>query len=247
MAVMRYGGFWAALAVLCAPAVTLAQQPHPMVYAYPDQSVWTARQDLEGNPANPLLGVAQALFAKAHLPWRTAALPAARMFAALQDGSANFSFLVNTPRLHECCLLSHQPIARTWTNVYHRKGLAPITEPAHLSGHTVIIIRGYSYGGLRPFLHDPTHGPALEVADSHASAFDMLRNGRADYLLDYAGPAAEILAVNPIADLVVDKLEQLDVYIVLHKSYPDAQASLERLERIAETLDIPALMALPPR
>ena len=49
-------------------------------YVSPEQSVWTTRTYTNGEPVNPLLRVAEVLFAKADIPWHSHSYPAARMF-----------------------------------------------------------------------------------------------------------------------------------------------------------------------
>ena len=64
----------------------------------------------------------------------------------------------------------------------------------------------------------------------------MLAAGRGDYLLDYPGPAAEVLADHPVGGLESEPLLRLDVHLVLSRRYPAAPAVMARLEAIAETL-----------
>jgi ABC-type amino acid transport substrate-binding protein len=214
-------------------------------YAYPDQSVWTTRLDANGTPDNPLLRLAEILFSQAEIPWQGRAYPASRMFNVLEEGRAQFSMLVRAPRLESCCLLGRNPVASTELRVYRAPDQAPIKDQADLAGKTVIAIRGYSYGGLGAYLADPANGVTVNTAPGHDAAFAMLERDRADYLLDYAGPATEVLARHPQADLAYDVLSHLDVFLVLNRTYPDAPKVLERLEAILETLDREAIPGLP--
>lgn len=100
----------------------------------------------------------------------------------------------------------------------------------------MITIHGYSYGGLLAFVADPKNRITNHAAHSHASAFTMLAQGRAGYLIDYGGPASEILAAEPIAGLRSELLARQEVFLVLSKTYPDAEKVMARLEAIAETL-----------
>lgn len=208
----------------------------------PEQSVWTTRVDDKGAPDNPLYRLATVLFAKAGVPWRGENYPAARMFRYLQEGTAQFSMLVKAPMLETCCLLSRRPVAVAEIRVYRRSGVAPVGARADLVGKKVITIRGYSYGGLLDFIADEKNRVSNQVAPSHVSAFRMLAQGRADYLLDYTGPAGEVLAAEPVAGVQSDSLSRQDIHLVLSKSYPDAPALMQRLETIAESLDLRAIL-----
>lgn len=237
------------LALLLTAAITATTpataEPVPIDYAYPDQSVWTTTRNAQGLPANPLLKTADAIFARAGLPWRAHPYPAARMFETLRNGNANFSMLVKSPALEQCCLIGRKPIAGTELRVYHAPGKPPIAKSDDLRGKSVILIRGYSYGGLLPRLSAADSGVTVYTAVTHQAAFTMLERGRADYLLDYAGPAAEILAERPGLNLHHEALERLDVYLVLWRGYPNAEATMARLEAIADALDLDSLPGHP--
>jgi ABC-type amino acid transport substrate-binding protein len=210
-------------------------------YATPDQSIWTTRINSEGEPDNPLTPVAATLFAKAGIPWHVRAYPAARMFKYLRDGTAQFSILVKSAALEECCLLSRKLLAVAEIRVYHLAGIAPIKGMEDLLDKKVITIHGYSYGGLLNSLgKDNRMGDNL--APTHPAAFRMLTQGRADYLIDYADPAAEVLAATPLPGLQSELLSHQEVYLVLSKRYPEAENLMGRLENIAKTLDVGKLM-----
>lgn len=228
----------AGMILFLAGATAAAAQTRTIEYSYPDQSVWTTRLDARGEPDNPLLRLAAPLFQQAGLAWRARGLPAARLFEHLRDGQTDFSILVKGTALDKCCLVSKRPVAGTELRVYHRKGKRPVASREDLAGKEIITIHGYTYGSLLPFIKDPANRIGNNGTVSHESAFAMLERGRADYLLDYAGPAQEVLADHPIHDLDYDVIERLDVHLVLNRTYPDAEAVMKRLEAIAETLTI---------
>jgi polar amino acid transport system substrate-binding protein len=234
------------LAVLVCPwnmsqAAGSAASPE-IEYVSPDQSVWTIHTNAKGEPDNPLLRVADVLFAKAGIPWHSRSYPAARMFKYLQDGTAQFSMLVKSPALQECCLLSRKPITVAEIRVYHLDGKAPITSLDDLAGKNIITIHGYSYGNLLGFFGNGRNRISNNVALTHPSAFKMLARQRADYVIDYAGPASEVLAAEPIPGLRWEVLSRQDVHLVLAKSYPDAPRVMARLEAIAGTLDVEQIL-----
>ncbi len=230
--------------MLCAglSAPVLAASPE-IEYASPDQSVWTTRVKGDGEPDNPLLRVAGALFGRAGIPWHGKSYPASRLFAYLQDGTAQFSMLVRVPALQDCCLFSKKLVTNAEIRVYRRAGTAPIKVKEDLAGKSVITIRGYSYGGLVNFLADERNHVTNNVTQAHASAFRMLESGRADYVIDYAGPANEVLWSEPIAGINFDVLTRQEVYLVLSRTYPDAQGVMDRLEAIVATLDVEGLIS----
>lgn len=209
-------------------------------YGAPDQSIWTARINERGEPDNPLLGLADALFTRADMPWHSRNYPAARLFKYLQDGSVPFSMLVKVPALQTCCLWSKKPVATAEVRVYRLARTAPARTLEELAGKNIITIRNYSYGGLRSFISDEKNRIRNNESPNHAAAFRMLAGGRADYLIDYAGPAADVLADQRLPGIHSDLLLRQEIYLVLSKSYPDAANLMQRLESIAASLDIPA-------
>jgi hypothetical protein len=70
----------------------------------------------------------------------------------------------------------------------------------------------------------------------------MLAAQRADYVVDYASAAGDILAESPQEDLRSNPIDRLDIYLVLSKSYPDAEKLMVRLEEIAKTLNVPEIL-----
>ena len=211
-------------------------------YVSPDQSVWTTKINAQGEPDNPLLRIAAELFSKAGMTWHAKSYPAARMFSYLKDGSAQFSMLVKAPVLQECCLVSKKPLTAVEIRAYRRAGTSPVQATENLAGKQVITIRGYSYGGLNKFLSDQRHHVSNNVTQSHASAFRMLASGRANYVIDYSGPASEVLVSEPIHGVTYDVLSRQDIYLVLSKTYPDAQNVMVRLESVAASMDVEAIL-----
>ncbi|MBI3444230.1 MAG: transporter substrate-binding domain-containing protein [Magnetospirillum sp.] len=221
---------------ICLSDTAWASPARMLEYAYPDQSIWTTRLDKNGEPDNPLLRLAESIFTKAGIPWRGKSYPAARLFNNLQDGTADFSMLVKSANLEACCLASHKPVASTELRAYRRSDTPPIRAREDLAGKDIITIHGYTYAGLLSFIKDQANKINNNGTVSHDSAFTMLEHGRADYVLDYAGPATEILAAHPIKGLEYDVIDRLDVHLILARSYPDAEAVMARLEAIAQSV-----------
>lgn len=215
-----------------------SETPQPIEYAYPDQSVWTTKTNSAGILNNPLLLLVDALFTKLEITWTAKPYPANRMFERLMAGQSNFSMLVQAPRLKDTCIFSRDPIVSTELRVYRIAGSSPIAQKEDLNGKKIITIRGYSYGSIGTYLKDPANDIVTFEANLHKSAFEMLANERAEYLLDYTGPSEEMLESHPIPGVTSDILKTLGVYFVLSKSYPDASKMMERLEQTAEGMDV---------
>ena len=216
--------------------------PTAIVAAFNDAPPMAYTND-KGVAKGTVVRIARPLFAAAGLPWSIATYPAPRLIKGLQDGSFNFSMLVSMPQLADCCLFSLAPVFIQEPRVYFLNGKAPIASKEQLSGHSLIIINGFTYAGLIRHITDPANGIVTEVAESLDAAFRMLEAGRADYLLSYEANARSVLAKRPVKGLQSHAIGQIPVYLVLSKSYPDAAATMTRFEALVRGMDIPAIMA----
>lgn len=207
-------------------------------YGYPDQSIFVAVINDKGQPDTPMTLVAEALMTRAGLSWHAMPYPARRLFDNLRNGTTNFSILVRASSLLDSCIFSKHPIYTTKLNVYYKSDKPPITSRENLSGKHIITIRGYSYGGLLKFISDPDNKIINEVTSTHKAAFEMLKDNRADYLVDYASAADDILSKSPIKGIRSTPIKQLDIFLVLSKSHPGAEKLMIKLEKIAAGLDV---------
>lgn len=232
-----------ALPLLC-PLIVDAS-PTTIRYAYPSQLILSTLKNENGEDNNPLLRLAKALTKQAGFDFESASYPAARMFFLIDKGLANFSILVNSPSLEKCCLTGKSPLLTTELRIYHKNDTAKITSVEALAGKRIITIRGYSYGQLKPFLNDPTNNISIAPTIEHRSAFSMLDKGRADYVLDYKQPSIEALQQRPIQGIQFETIQQIDIYLVLHRSFPNAPQVLAEFEKILNTMDIEKILNLP--
>lgn len=233
------------LALIVLWPATVNANPPAIRYIHPDQFVLSSLKNENGKNNNPLLRVVKELTKSAELDLENLSYPAARMFHLLDNGVFNFSILVHSPSLDKCCLIGRSPVVTTELRVYHKKEMPKITSLEALAGKRVIAIRGYSYGQLKPFLNDPNNNIAVSRTITHTSAFAMLEQGRADYVLDYKQPSIEALQLRPIEDIQFETLHEISLHLVLHKSYPNAPQVLAKFERIIETMDMNRILDLP--
>lgn len=207
-------------------------------YGYPDQSIFVATINGKEQPTTPMLFVADELFKRANLTWRATAYPAKRLFNNFKNGETNFSILVRASSLHDSCIFSKKPVYSTNLNIYYIGDKPSITKKEDLIGTRVAIIRGYSYGKLRKFIEDQENDIVSEVTNTHSGAIRMLKLGRVDYVLDYASAAEDIIVENSISDIQSNTISKLNIFLVLSKSYPNAEELMNRLETIVESIDV---------
>lgn len=207
-------------------------------YGYPNQSIFIATINGKEQLATPMLSVAKELFERANLSWTATSYPAKRLFRNFKNGETNFSILVRASSLFDSCIFSKKPVYSTNLNVYYIGDKPPIISKEDLIGSNIVTIRGYSYGSLGKFINNPKNNIVNEVTNTHSSAFRMLELGRVDYLIDYASAAQDIISKNSIRNLHSNTINQLDIFLVLSKSYPKADELMKKLETIVESIDI---------
>jgi hypothetical protein len=214
-----------------------ASGPTPVIeYGYPEQPP-RAFTNEHGQPDGSYPRLLKILFAKANMNWHATSYPAPRLMKNLGTGETNFSILVKNSQLEKCCIYSTKPVWNDELRIYYIGNKPPILNKESLNGKDLITIAGFSYGGFINYLSDPANHVHTNPAESHYAAFAMLDAGRADYLLDYSEPAtSEGLSRHPIANLHSDTLDVAYMYFVIAKSYPNASATLERLEAIYEAM-----------
>ncbi len=214
-------------------ADSAAAETHPeLKYGYPEQAP-RAYTNEYGQPDGYYPRLLKVLLARANMPWRGYSYPAARLMHNLQSGETTFSILVKNPILDNCCFYSKNPVWFDELNAYSMGDKPAIKRKEDLIGKSVIVLSGFSYGGLISFINDPQNRIKIHPANSHIAAFLMLEAGRADYLIDYAEPAIhERLGKSPIAGLRSDLLDVTRMYFVISRQYPNAEATLERLESL---------------
>ncbi|MHA7853824.1 substrate-binding periplasmic protein [Marinobacter shengliensis] len=147
----------------------------------------------EGEPAGEFVEITKKVAAEAGYELEFIYLPVARTYLYLKDGTVDLWLgLSATPVLKEAVLESWISPIPVELSAWYRQDTEPLEHMDQLHGSMVILIGGYTYGGLRDWLEDQ---PDIRIteAPNHRSAVDMLKRKRGDYLLDYRPPVREML------------------------------------------------------
>jgi polar amino acid transport system substrate-binding protein len=105
-----------------------------------------------------------------------------------------------------------------------------ITRKEELIGKNLLTIRGYTYGGLVNYVADPANQINNYSVSSFGQALKVLKQGRADYHLDYRKTGEIHLQEHPEPDLKHSTIANVKLYFLVSKSAPDAEGLLARLE-----------------
>lgn len=194
--------------------------------------------DADGKPAGELLDLGQRALEEAGYSWEAKHYPANRLASYMGTGEVDLFLGISTvPGFEGNTIAGEKTIAHIELRAY-AKGDAPVIERwEDLRGKTVIILRGYSYGGWIGEILDPANGiNALEV-DEHEQALKVLNLGRGDILLDYKSPVDTALRQVEVPDLQSTLISLLNCKFVVSRKTPQAQKVLTDLEAAFERLE----------
>ncbi|WP_297797191.1 transporter substrate-binding domain-containing protein [uncultured Marinobacter sp.] len=170
-------------------------------------------------------------------------LPVGRIYLYMKTGEIDvWPGLTAIPSLREEVLESWVRPIPVQLSAWHVDGTPPLTHLDDLRGKTVIVISGYTYGGLLQKLQSREDVHITE-APNHRAGVDMLKRQRGDYLLDYRQPVLDIL--NQPSDRVLRHSEVRTRHGAWLYSLANPRASILREEfddayqRLAERGEVP--------
>lgn len=105
-----------------------------------------------------------------------------------------------------------------------------ITKKEDLSDKNILIIRGYTYGGLINYILDPKNDVKYREIKSFDQAIKLLELKRADYHLDYRKTGEIYLEKNFTPGLKHSTLFGVDLYFMVSKHHSIAETILARIE-----------------
>src|SRR5690554_3144090 len=107
----------------------------------------------QGNPAGFFVELTRKVVEEAGYEAEFIYLPVSRVYLYLKSGAVDlFPGLSNTPVLKYDVLESWVNVFPTRLNAWHLETTEPLTHFDQLEGKTVIVIGGYTYGGLLTWL-----------------------------------------------------------------------------------------------
>ena len=175
-------------------------------------------------------------------------LPVSRAYLYLTNGKIDaWPGVTNIPALDGEVLESWASPLPVQLSAWYLEQTPPVDHFDRLLGKTVIVIGGYTYGGLLSWLESEGSIRVTE-APNHRSALDMLKRGRGDYLLDYRQPVIDTLEMP--ADSMIRESEVRSRNLAWLFSLANPRAALLRdafddaYIRLAEKGDVPPLRKL---
>ncbi|MDN6856201.1 transporter substrate-binding domain-containing protein [Pseudomonas sp. CAN2814] len=166
------------------------------------------------------------------------ALPSARVYLGLQDGSVQvWAGAPGKVELAGATLECERTLGHVELNLYHLPSRASPKLPEGLSGSRVILISGYSYWRpITELLADTRLNLELHRTSTHTAALQMLERGRGDFLIDYQTPVEQARRELNMESLAYDRLYSVPTKLIISRRAPDAEGLRARLDRAYDEL-----------
>ena len=184
--------------VMLAVIVTLARTAHAETAPAIVRIAYTEFPPIEyrneqGEPAGLFVELTRKVVEEAGFEAEFIYLPVSRIYLYLKNGTVDLWLgLSGVPSLKEEVLESWVNVFPVQLSAWYRETTEPLTHLDQLNNKSVIVIGGYTYGGLLSWLK-ASDLIRLTEAPNHRAAIDMLKLNRGDYVLDYRQPVQNIL------------------------------------------------------
>lgn len=147
----------------------------------------------DGRPAGEFVELTRKVADEAGFDLKFTYLPISRTYFYLRNGMVDMWMgLTGIPALDGYVLESEVSPLATKLSVWSMQDTPPVTRYDSFQDHILILISGYTYGGLLYQL-EQLDNVSLTFAPNHLAALQMLARNRGHYLLDYQLPVRELL------------------------------------------------------
>lgn len=137
------------------------------------------------------------------------------------------NFAENT--IHSKTIISKIELKLYWLNLSYNFTHANYLQ--EIKDKNLVVLRGYSYGGLLNTLQNKENKYKFSISDSHQAAIDFLQKGRADVLLNYHEPMQVVLKQNPSLNLKEMTIDSYPAHLVVSKKIEKPKELLQDLEK----------------
>lgn len=207
-ALLRCGGYaitrrlvFALLVSLCLTGVAQAQPSRDtLIVGYVDVPPLAFRGE-DGRAEGTFIELTRRVAEEAGYDLDFRYLPVSRAYHYLRTGGIDiWPGVTDVPALENEVLESFVSPFPFQLSAWAMEGTPPVHHFNDLNDRTLILISGYTYGGLAARL-ESTPGISVTEAPNHWAAVAMLTRGRGDYLLDYQDPVRVVLEDSPVTGI----------------------------------------------
>jgi polar amino acid transport system substrate-binding protein len=167
----------------------------------------------------------------AKLDYRIDSFPTKRLYRNLGLGETDiFLGIKGSPEYDDNVLYSKMAISQIQMRVYAIGNTPLPLIKEDFNNHRIITMRGFGYRGLVKYFDNPNNNIAITSTSEHRSSFLMLKNKRADYVINYKHPSETALEDLEIKGLKYTSFYDAKVYFIVSKETPNAAEVLNKLE-----------------
>ena len=176
----------------------------------------------DGAPAGSFIELTRKVAAEAGYEPDFVYLPLSRAYLYLSTGRIDVWLgVTGVPSLVDDVLESWVSPLAVQLSAWYREGTPALDHFDLLQGKRVIVIGGYTYGGLLAWL-EQNGGIRVTEAPNHRAAIEMLKRKRGDYLLDYRQPVQEVLTEPSDSVIRESEVRTRNAAWVFSLAHPDA-------------------------
>ena len=192
--------------------------------------------DKDGRTSGTYVELISHVLQRGTIPYSFKGYPNARFYQYLQSGKFNLFFgsTKGNTEIEPYLIYSKKPLKDAIElRIYTRKGdsVEKLTKVSELYGKRIITIHGFRYSGMLKQLETQDNQANIYTAKSHKAGLQMLKAGRADYLLDYKVTTEKHLKKMGPDNFDYEVALSIPVYIMIHKDYPNAAETLQKIEQ----------------
>ncbi len=186
----------------------------------------------DGQGRGPFIDMARELGAAIGHDIKPVSLPPKRAVKLVGSGEVDFWFGLATNALYnDNVYISKEPIDRLELRAYSIKPMGSFNGRDDLVGKSIVIVRGYTYGGLRDFINDEKNEIYAVQVSNIVQALKVLDIRELDYVLGYTRPMSKALQEYPLPEINSRILSSLDIHMTLHKNINNSKKLMEGLEK----------------
>ncbi|WP_372628103.1 hypothetical protein [Arsukibacterium sp.] len=162
------------------------------------------------------------------LEMRAVQYPNRRMINLLNEGGLDLAMVISSVLTQQHLYLrSAQPVAMMELAVYWQPGTRPIRQLNDLYNSRLIVMSGYTYGGLRKKL-EPGYGLIRQLIEieQHRLGIEALQLDRGEYFLSYRH------AMPPESEhqLNYHILDSIEMFLWLRQALPDSEKLIKQID-----------------
>ncbi|WP_333607980.1 substrate-binding periplasmic protein [Arsukibacterium sp.] len=168
--------------------------------------------------------------------------PNRRMISLLNEGELDLALVMSSvleqPQWYH---RSANPITTMELAVYWRAGKTPVQQLADLYNSRLIVMTGFSYGGLREKI-EPGYGLIRQLIEieQHRLGMDALQLYRGDYLLNYR----HAMPADSEQQLQFQVISRIEVFLWLRKSVADSDKLIQQIDALLASYALEAQNSL---